>query len=219
VNLKKKGLFLFLLLVSSLFAFAQTEGEDTLHIKADLFKFFEDRIEIYNHAEIIKGEFSLISEKFFQILRERGEDRKVEARQGIFVEFETGRATAVELDYDLVEETGTLKNEVHSIIKPGESEDSVEVFCDIMEFETLAKLYKGKNEMADRPVRIYKGNLYAECSEFVYTGDTGIIELFGEVYVYDPDNRRKLWGEYVKLFLESDTLEAKNAVMEVITKK
>jgi len=73
--------------------------------------------------------------------------------------------------------------------------------------------------MADRPVRIYKGNLYAECSEFVYTGDTGIIELFGEVYVYDPDNRRKLWGEYVKLFLESDTLEAKNAVMEVITKK
>lgn len=217
--MKRKGLFLFLLLLLPLFAFPQTEGEDTLHIKADLFKFFDDRIEFYNHAEIIKGEFSLVSEKFFKILRERGEDRKVEAKQGIFVEFETGRATAIELDYDLIEEKGTLKKDVHTIIKPGESEGTVEVFCDIMDFETRAKTYKGKNDEAGKLVKIYKGNLYAECREFVYTGDTGIIELFGKVYVYDPDNRRKLWGEYVKLFLESDTLEAKNAVMEVITKK
>jgi lipopolysaccharide export system protein LptA len=217
--MKKIVLFTLLLMIFSLPVYAQTEEESTLHIKADLFKFFEDRIEFFNHAEIIKGDFSLISEKFFKILRVQGEDRTVEATQGIFVISETAKATAVELNYDLIEEKGVLKKEVHSLIKTTGSSETVEVYCDILDFQTIAKTYRGTNEAADNPVKIYKGEMYVECREFLYDGNTEIIELFGKVYVYDPKNKRKLWGEYVKLFLENDTLEAKNAVMEVITKK
>lgn len=217
--LKKTILMVSLVLIQTMFIFAQTETGDTLHIKADMFKFFDDRIEFYNHAEIIKGTFSLISEKFFTILREQGEDRTIEATQGIFVVFETGKATATELTYDLREEIGTMRKEVHSIINAVDSVEIVEVFCDILNFETPTKQYSGKNETTENPVKIYRGELYAESQEFLYDGNAGVIELFGKVYVYDPKNKRKLWGEYVKLFLKNDTLEARSAVMEIITQK
>lgn len=193
-------------------------AEETIHLKTQRFKFFDDRIEFYDHTEVIKGSFKLVSEDFI-IRRVQEEARFVDAQNGVYIEFDAGTATSQILDYDLQEEKGVLKGGVEAFIRPQNAEDEVRILCDEMSIDTRAQLYSGHVNQEDIMVRIYRGDLYAECTSFVYDGQTETITMIGKVYIEDPKNNRRLWAQKAILSLQDDTLEAENATMELMTSR
>ncbi len=201
-------------LLSSVLGIAQ--DEETIHLKTRRFKFFDDRIEFYEYTEVIKGSFKLISDEFV-IRREQEEARFVDARKGVYIEFDNGSASSVILDYDLQLERGVLKEEVEAFIRTSGSDESVRILCDEMEIDTPGQIYEGSVTRESEKVRIYKGDLYAECVSFLYDGKTEIITMVGKVYIEDPKNSRRLWAERATLSLQDDSLEAENATMELLT--
>lgn len=212
--MKKIIIILLVCVFSSAFLFA---ADEIINIIADRFHLFDDKILFYSFAEINKGDFKLIS-RDFQILRERGEERTIEATQGVYIEFESGKATAVELTYDLQTEIGKLSKDVEANIKTKDSTETVIVICDFLDFNMALKQYSGEAESEKKKIKLYKGDLYAESMEFTFNGETQVIVLKGMVYVEDPKNRRRLNGETVTLYLDTDELDASKCVMTIITK-
>ena len=185
-----------------------TGEEDQLQIESDDFKTLEDRTEFYAPSTVQKNNFLLRSPEF-TIYKEDGEDRTVRSEKRSYVEFETGRATSSELDYDLKTEKGTLTGEVVAIIKPEEEATPVEVTCDTLTIDSPSKRYAGEVETSEK-VRLNRGELYAESKAFVYDAQSDEIVLKREVYIDDLSNNQRVWGEEVTMDLETDAFRGRN---------
>ncbi len=192
------------------------ESGEEFKMKSSDFKMFDDKIEFYRNSMIEKGNFSLNSDRF-TVFRENGEEKHVEAREGVFVVFETGSATASELNYDLKTEKGKLRGDVTAVIKGKEGKNDAIINCDLLSMDIKEKYYEGNSDY-DKKVNIYKGALYAECSDFKYDSNLEHLILSGDVggvYISDPDNERTLWGEVVMIGLNDDMLDGTNVSMYI----
>src|SRR6056297_2538083 len=151
------GSFFIILSFFSLMVFAQ---EETLYIESEQFKSFDDRIEFYKSSEIVKGDFFLKGDTF-TIYREDGRERQIIAEDGVYLEFETGKATALTLDYDLTDEKGTLTGDVEAQITGSESTQTIEILCDILDIDNQSGLFAGEMEDDQERVDLLKGNMLA----------------------------------------------------------
>ncbi|HOO33374.1 MAG TPA: LptA/OstA family protein [Thermotogota bacterium] len=179
--------------------------EEGFEIKSNNFKTFEDRIEFYSYSTIKKGDFILSSPEFI-VYKENGEERKVVTQQRSYVEFDTGKATSDELDYDLKTEKGLLTGNVDALLVPDEGATEVKITCDYLETDGQNKLYNGHVEDGDK-VRLTRGNLYAEALEFEYDSNHSELTLKDSAYIDDLENSQRLWGSTINLNLDNDAIK------------
>src|SRR6056297_3425981 len=117
--------FIYCMVISVCFLTLSAFGqEETLYIESEQFKMFEDRIEFYKDSEITKGDLFLKGDAF-TIYREDGQERQIVAEDGVYLEFETGKATSLTLDYDLIDEKGQMTGDVEAYISSKEATDAV----------------------------------------------------------------------------------------------
>jgi lipopolysaccharide export system protein LptA len=209
--LKKTKLFAILLL--SLISFSLFAEEETLYINSQQFKMFDDRIEFYKASEINKGNFYLKSDKF-TIFRENGEERRIDAKSGVFVAFDTGKATALTLDYDLRDEKGTMTGDVVAFITSSNSSETIDVKCDVLDIDNSRNFFAGRmNNKADL-VDLKKGEMKAISRSFEYNGKRELLTLYENVFIDDEKNNRIITGDLIIINLNDDSIEGKNVSIE-----
>ncbi|MBN2220125.1 MAG: OstA family protein [Kosmotogaceae bacterium] len=140
-----------------------------------------------------------------------------------FVRFQTGEATALSLDYNLENSTGTLFENVEAVIYSKE-EDGKDIFIyetETLNFDQKTEYYEGFAEetAGATPERIfinYKGDLNVDTLYFEYFGDTGLLNLMGNVFVDDFKNSRKIWASELIYDTTDDSFEGKNVEIELV---
>ncbi|HPE67728.1 MAG TPA: hypothetical protein P5560_00885 [Thermotogota bacterium] len=194
-----------------------SETGNPIQIQTKDFEILDDSIQFYDTSRLTKGKTQFVSDRF-EVLREGGKERTLQATDGAFIAFESGSATSNTITFDLETETGTLTHDVNAQIQTGTSTETVNILCDQLLVDAQNKEYQGFSEGSDR-LSLRKGELEAKSDRFFYDGNSEVIELVGNVWVLDPKNRRELQGENVKIHLKDDSLEAVNATMTLITKQ
>ena len=140
-----------------------------------------------------------------------------------FVRFQTGEATALSLDYSLENSTGTLFENVEAVIYSKE-EDGKDIFIyetETLNFDQKTEYYEGfaeeTAEATPKPIFInYKGDLNVDTLYFEYFGDTGLLNLKGNVFVDDFKNSRKIWASELIYDTTDDSFEGKNVEIELV---
>jgi len=140
-----------------------------------------------------------------------------------FVRFQTGEATALSLDYNLENSTGTLFGNVEAVIYSKE-EDGKDIFIyetEILNFDQKTEYYEGfAEETAEATPELifinYKGELNVDTLYFEYFGDTGLLNLKGNVFVDDFKNSRKIWASDLIYDTTDDSFEGKNVEIELV---
>ena len=205
---KKKlliGSFLIILCFATLMVYA---AEETLYIESEQFKMFDDRIEFYKASEITKGDFFLKGDTF-TIYREDGQERQIIAKDGIYLEFDTGKATSLTLDYDLVDEKGTMTGNVEAIITSSGSTETIKINCDILDIDNETGMFAGQMSNEKDQVDLLKGNMKAKSASFEYFDKEDILVLYDDVYVDDVDNNREITGDLIRITMADDSIEGK----------
>jgi len=207
VNKKKLliGSFLIILCFATLMVYA---AEETLYIESEQFKMFDDRIEFYKASEITKGDFFLKGDTF-TIYREDGQERQIIAKDGIYLEFDTGKATSLTLDYDLVDEKGTMTGNVEAIITSSGSTETIKINCDILDIDNETGMFAGQMSNEKDQVDLLKGNMKAKSASFEYFDKEDILVLYDDVYVDDVDNNREITGDLIRITMADDSIEGK----------
>ncbi|HDP78045.1 MAG TPA: OstA family protein [Mesotoga infera] len=140
-----------------------------------------------------------------------------------FVRFQTGEATASSLDYNLENSTGTLLENVEAVIYSKEDDDKdIYVYkTEILNFDQKTEYYEGfaKETGEATPDLIfidYKGDLNVDTLYFEYFGDTGLLNLRGNVFVDDFKNSRKIWAAELIYDTNDDSFEGKDVEIELV---
>jgi lipopolysaccharide export system protein LptA len=140
-----------------------------------------------------------------------------------FVIFQTGEATALSLDYNLDNSTGLMKDvPVATIYSKEESEKDIYIYkTDILKFDQKNEYYEGfAKETADATPELifidYKGDLKVDTLYFEYHGDTGMLNLKGNVFVNDEKNSRKIWASELLYNTEDDSFKGLNVEIELV---
>ncbi len=198
----------------------ENEGEqerEKLQMSSSDFTSTEEKNEFRGPSEISRKDFRLVSDRF-TIFKEDGKERTIQATEGVFIEFESGKATGTEFDYDLETREGTLTKDVIAEIDQEESTETIDIECDKLVIQDEKGLFKGYSG-EENEVIIRKGNMTTRSNEFEYDKTSEELILTGDVFVEDPDNRRKIQGERLLLDLATDEIEGKNVQMTIITKE
>jgi lipopolysaccharide export system protein LptA len=140
-----------------------------------------------------------------------------------FVRFQTGEATASSLDYNLENSTGKLLEDVEAIIYSKE-DDGKNIYVyktEILNFDQKTEYYEGfaKETGEATPDLIfidYKGDLNVDTLYFEYFGDTGLLNLRGNVFVDDFKNSRKIWAAELVYDTNDDSFEGKDVEIELV---
>ncbi len=194
-----------------------TADEQALEIESDDFKMFDDRTEFYQPSTIRRGDFVLTSPNF-TVYKEEGKEKRVLTKERSYMEFETGKATSNELDYDLEEETGTLKGDVDAVIIPGEDATQVNIQCDVLEIDGKNKVYNGE-ALENEKINLTRGSLYAESKSFSYASEQQKVLLTEDAYIDDLNNDQRIWGQEIELGLDDDSLSGKQIRLTKVTEK
>ena len=140
-----------------------------------------------------------------------------------FVIFQTGEATALSLDYNLDNSTGLMKDvPVATIYSKEEGEKDIYIYkTDILKFDQKNEYYEGfAKETEDATPELifidYKGDLKVDTLYFEYHGDTGMLNLKGNVFVNDEKNRRKIWASELLYNTEDDSFKGLNVEIELV---
>lgn len=140
-----------------------------------------------------------------------------------FVIFQTGEATALSLDYNLDNSTGLMKDvPVATIYSKEESEKDIYIYkTDILKFDQKNEYYEGfAKQTADATPELifidYKGDLKVDTLYFEYHGDTGMLNLKGNVFVNDEKNSRKIWASELLYNTEDDSFKGLNVEIELV---
>ncbi|MFW6263088.1 MAG: LptA/OstA family protein [Thermotogota bacterium] len=184
------------------------EEEETLYIESEQFKMFDDRIEFYEASEITKGDFFLKGDTF-TIYREDGQERQIIAEDGVYLEFESGKATSLTLDYDLEDEKGQMTGDVEAFITSSASTETIEIHCDILDIDNETGLFAGRMHDESERVDLLKGNMMARSASFEYFEQEELLILYDDVYVDDVDNEREITGDLIRLTMADDSIEGK----------
>ena len=140
-----------------------------------------------------------------------------------FVIFQTGEATALSLDYNLDNSTGLMKDvPVATIYSKEEGEKDIYIYkTDILKFDQKNEYYEGfAKQTADATPELifidYKGDLKVDTLYFEYHGDTGMLNLKGNVFVNDEKNSRKIWASELLYNTEDDSFKGLNVEIELV---
>ena len=140
-----------------------------------------------------------------------------------FVIFQTGEATALSLDYNLDNSTGLMKDvPVATIYSKEEGEKDIYIYkTDILKFDQKNEYYEGfAKETEDATPELifidYKGDLKVDTLYFEYHGDTGMLNLKGNVFVNDEKNSRKIWASELLYNTEDDSFKGLNVEIELV---
>jgi len=195
---------------------SEKDGEkETLQMKSEDFRSYEDRDEFRGPSEIITKDLTLVSERF-DVLKVDGQQETIEATQGVYIEFEKGQATSTVMTFDLDTNQGTLTESVVANIEQNEEAELIHIQCDQLHIDQNTRAYSG-NVSESEKVLITQGNLKAESKSFEYDEENQLLVLIDEVYVFDPDNRRTILGDRLIMNLETDETEGRNVKMTIIT--
>jgi len=204
--IKSKSLYGILIGILCLLAITSFSQEETLFIKSEELKMFDDRTEFYKNSQISKGDLFLQGD-VFTIFREEGQEKQIVAHEGIYLEFETGKATSLTLDYDLMDKKGRMTGNVQAVISTSQSTQVIEINCDILDIDNSAGLFTGKMDSQDSRVNLVKGNMKANSQSFDYFETEDILILYGDVYVDDDDNQREVTGDLIRITMADDSIE------------
>lgn len=199
------GSFFIIFCFFTLMIFAE---EETLYIESEQFKMFDDRIEFYKASEITKGDFFLRGDTF-TIFRKEGRERQIVAEDGVYLEFDTGKATSLTLDYDLIDEKGIMTGNVEAIITSAGSTETIEINCDILDIDNKTGVFAGQMSDEQERVDLFKGNMKARSTSFEYFEQEDILVLYNDVFVDDVDNEREITGDLIRLTMADDSIEGK----------
>jgi len=205
---KTKSLYGVLIGILCLLVITSFSQDETLFIESKQLKMFDDRTEFYKFSQISKGDFFLQGESF-TIFRDEGRDRQILAQEGIYLEFETGKATSLTLDYDLIDEKGQMTGNVQALISTSQSTQVIEINCDIMDIDNNTGLFAGKMEQEGSRVDLVKGNMKAKSHSFEYFESEEILILYGDVYIDDDDNQREVTGDLIRITMADDAIEGR----------
>jgi len=205
---KTKSLYGVLIGILCLLVITSFSQDETLFIESKQLKMFDDRTEFYKFSQISKGDFFLQGESF-TIFRDEGRDRQILAQEGIYLEFETGKATSLTLDYDLIDEKGQMTGNVQALISTSQSTQVIEINCDIMDIDNNTGLFAGKMEQEGSRVDLVKGNMKAKSHSFEYFESEEILILYGDVYIDDVDNQREVTGDLIRITMADDAIEGR----------
>ena len=140
-----------------------------------------------------------------------------------FVRFQTGEATATSLDYNLDLSTGLMTGDVQAMIyAKEEGEQNIYIYkTDILKFDQKNEYYEGfaketENATPELIYIDYKGDLKVDTRYFEYFGDTGMLNLKGDVFVDDFKNSRKIWATELIYDTEDDSFEGLNVRIELV---
>jgi len=206
IVIKSKSLYGILIGILCLLAITSFSQEETLFIKSEELKMFDDRTEFYKNSQISKGDLFLQGD-VFTIFREEGQEKQIVAHEGIYLEFETGKATSLTLDYDLMDKKGRMTGNVQAVISTSQSTQVIEINCDILDIDNSAGLFTGKMDSQDSRVNLVKGNMKANSQSFDYFETEDILILYGDVYVDDDDNQREVTGDLIRITMADDSIE------------
>ena len=205
---KTKSLYGVLIGILCLLVITSFSQDETLFIESKQLKMFDDRTEFYKFSQISKGDFFLQGESF-TIFRDEGRDRQILAQEGIYLEFETGKATSLTLDYDLIDEKGQMTGNVQALISTSQSTQVIEINCDMMDIDNNTGLFAGKMEQEGSRVDLVKGNMKAKSHSFEYFESEEILILYGDVYIDDVDNQREVTGDLIRITMADDAIEGR----------
>ncbi|HPF17529.1 MAG TPA: LptA/OstA family protein [Thermotogota bacterium] len=205
---KTKSLYGVLIGILCLLVITSFSQDETLFIESKQLKMFDDRTEFYKFSQISKGDFFLQGESF-TIFRDEGRDRQILAQEGIYLEFETGKATSLTLDYDLIDEKGQMTGNVQALISTSQSTQVIEINCDMMDIDNNTGLFAGKMEQEGSRVDLVKGNMKAKSHSFEYFESEEILILYGDVYIDDDDNQREVTGDLIRITMADDAIEGR----------
>lgn len=194
-----------------------SEDDKALEIESDDFKMFDDRTEFYQPSTIRRGDFVLTSPNF-TVYKEDGTEKRVLSKERSYMEFETGKATSNELDYDLEDEAGTLKGNVNAVILPGDDATPVNIQCDVLEIDSKNKVYNGES-LENKKIALTRGTLYAESNYFSYDSEGQTVLLKEDAYIDDLNNDQRIWGQEIELGLDDDSLSGKQIRLTKVTEK
>ncbi len=140
-----------------------------------------------------------------------------------FVIFQTGEATTLSLDYNLDNSTGLMKDvPVAMIYSKEEGQKDIYIYkTDVLKFDQKNEYYEGfAKETADATPELifidYKGDLKVDTLYFEYHGETGMLNLKGNVFVNDEKNRRKIWASELLYNTQDDSFKGLNVEIELV---
>lgn len=140
-----------------------------------------------------------------------------------FVIFQTGEATTLSLDYNLDSSTGLMKDvPVAMIYSKEEGQKDIYIYkTDVLKFDQKNEYYEGfAKETADATPELifidYKGDLKVDTLYFEYYGETGMLNLKGNVFVNDEKNRRKIWASELLYNTQDDSFKGLNVEIELV---
>ncbi|HNS68212.1 MAG: OstA family protein [Mesotoga sp.] len=140
-----------------------------------------------------------------------------------FVIFQTGEATTLSLDYNLDSSTGLMKDvPVAMIYSKEEGQKDIYIYkTDVLKFDQKNEYYEGfAKETADATPELifidYKGDLKVDTLYFEYHGETGMLNLKGNVFVNDEKNRRKIWASELLYNTQDDSFKGLNVEIELV---
>ncbi|MFZ2829269.1 MAG: OstA family protein [Mesotoga infera] len=140
-----------------------------------------------------------------------------------FVIFQTGEATTMSLDYNLDNSTGLMKDvPVAMIYSKEEGQKDIYIYkTDVLKFDQKNEYYEGfAKETADATPELifidYKGDLKVDTLYFEYHGETGMLNLKGNVFVNDEKNRRKIWASELLYNTQDDSFKGLNVEIELV---
>jgi lipopolysaccharide export system protein LptA len=140
-----------------------------------------------------------------------------------FVIFQTGEATTMSLDYNLDNSTGLMKDvPVAMIYSKEEGQKDIYIYkTDVLKFDQKNEYYEGfAKETADATPELifidYKGDLKVDTLYFEYYGETGMLNLKGNVFVNDEKNRRKIWASELLYNTQDDSFKGLNVEIELV---
>ncbi len=140
-----------------------------------------------------------------------------------FVIFQTGEATTLSLDYNLDSSTGLMKDvPVAMIYSKEEGQKDIYIYkTDVLKFDQKNEYYEGfAKETEDATPELifidYKGDLKVDTLYFEYHGETGMLNLKGNVFVNDEKNRRKIWASELLYNTQDDSFKGLNVEIELV---
>jgi len=218
-NLKMRLKFIFFLFLSiTIFSslFSQ-DSEEVIRIKTKKFKATEDKIIFLSTTEVEKGDTKIVAD-YMELQLQNGEERFIKITNGVYIELKDGTATSQEMDYDLKTEQGVMRKNVKATFY-SKGKDKVYVECETLNINLKNKIFQGKTDGGK--VTIKKGNMFIQGESFSYNSERGILVVEGNVFVDDKDKNRKMWANEIEVDVNTDTINAQDAQLEIVieTKK
>lgn len=218
---RKLPIFLIVTLVFAVILIAQS----TVRIKAnELFATERQEVFTFKGNVMINKDGDIYVETPLATVTKGATDWQSFITEGeTFVIFQTGEATTLSLDYNLDNSTGLMKDvPVAMIYSKEEGQKDIYIYkTDVLKFDQKNEYYEGfAKETADATPELifidYKGDLKVDTLYFEYHGETGMLNLKGNVFVNDEKNRRKIWASELLYNTEDDSFKGLNVEIELV---